>query len=542
MLHMPQPTGKRLVLFVSLILFIATWLVYANSLGNDFAFDDAFLIQNNQLISTDTSLKEIFSSTYWTGTGRTDDGLYRPLSILTFIWNGHGNISNPFPFHFFNVTINALNTVLLFLFLLIVSGDITLSFCAALLFGFHPIHTEVVANISGRPEFLYTFFLLIAWILLEKYREQSWSSTVAALFFLPALFSKETAAMFPFLVIANDFAHRRQLFSKASVLRYLPIFFALGVYLFIRMWVMTANPPCNFSKLDNFIAYSPFEERLSTAFSILPRYLYKMFFPVRLSCDYSFFAIPSFHTFINPLSLIGIAGLAGMVAMLFCRRNPLIALSTALFLFPYLVVSNIFFPIGAIMAERYLYLPVAGFALGLAIIIRPFLNQQRIAAIFVFLLIILAYSILTIRRNADWRDDSSLFNTDIAVAPFSFKVNSMLAKNLYEHGRFDEATRYAKHAVEIYPDDPDGQINYAINLIAVRHYEEAISAIGKAEELGGSDSVILNTGALAYFLSGDISSAHRLLTIAESENVAMDENLANAIRTAVNEQEKGALP
>lgn len=536
MLHMPQPTGKRLVLFVSLILFIATWLVYANSLGNDFAFDDAFLIQNNQLISTDTSLKEIFSSTYWTGTGRTDDGLYRPLSILTFIWNGHGNISNPFPFHFFNVTINALNTVLLFLFLLIVSGDITLSFCAALLFGFHPIHTEVVANISGRPEFLYTFFLLIAWILLEKYREQSWSSTVAALFFLSALFSKETAAMFPFLVIANDFAHRRQLFSKASVLRYLPIFFALGVYLFIRMWVMTTNPPCNFSKLDNFIAYSPFEERLPTAFSILPRYLYKMFFPVRLSCDYSFFAIPSFHTFINPLSLIGIAGLAGMVAMLFCRRNPLIALSTALFLFPYLVVSNIFFPIGAIMAERYLYLPAAGFALGLAIIIRPFWNKHGIAVISVFVLIVLAYSILTIRRNADWRNDFSLFSADITVASSSAKVNSMLAKNLYEHGRFDEAAQYAKHAVEIYPEDPIGQTNYAIYLIAGEHYAEAIPVLKKAAELGGDKPLILTKYAIAQFLSGNVTEAYNTLLTAEAWGIPLDRYLANTIRAAMAQQ------
>ncbi len=57
--HTPA-SGKRLVLFVSLILFIATWLVYANSLGNDFAFDDAFLIQNTR-VSLRTPLSKKFS-------------------------------------------------------------------------------------------------------------------------------------------------------------------------------------------------------------------------------------------------------------------------------------------------------------------------------------------------------------------------------------------------------------------------------------------------------------------------------------------------
>ena len=46
------------------VLFLTTWILYANTLANRFAFDDKSLIVNNKLLHEGTSLKEIFTTNY----------------------------------------------------------------------------------------------------------------------------------------------------------------------------------------------------------------------------------------------------------------------------------------------------------------------------------------------------------------------------------------------------------------------------------------------------------------------------------------------
>ncbi len=217
-----------------------------------------------------------------------------------------GDSSDPFPFHLVNVTINALNTTLFFLLILAVSGDIVLSACAALIFGFHPIHTEVVANIAGRPELMYACFLLIAWIILERYRPKAWSSSAAALFLFAALLSKETAVMFPFMVIALDITQRRQIFTKTAAFRYIPMAAAIMLFLVIRQGVFSNVPGFHVAVIDNPIAFSPPVERVATAFVVFVRYIVRIVFPYRLASDYSYNEIPAVSSFLHPAPLLGL--------------------------------------------------------------------------------------------------------------------------------------------------------------------------------------------------------------------------------------------
>ena len=194
---------KRPFLLYSGLLFLLSWLLYANTLSNKFAFDDKSLVVENRLVNESYTISEVFSTNYRYGSGFTGDGLYRPLVILSFILNKTDSV-HPFPFHLVNCTLNALNTILLFSLFMALTKNLSVSFLGSVIFAFHPIHTEAVANIAGRPELLCMFFMLLSWISIE-YLKNSWISYFSSgLFLFAALLSKETAVMLPFMVIAVD--------------------------------------------------------------------------------------------------------------------------------------------------------------------------------------------------------------------------------------------------------------------------------------------------------------------------------------------------
>ena len=210
------------------ILFIVTFLLNVNTLSNKFVFDDEGLIQKNRFIIEGTTLKEIFSTNYRYGANNPDDGLYRPLVMLSFVLNAKK--LNPQPFHFFNIVLNALNSPLLFLLIFFLTGNYVIGFFTALFYSFHPIHTEAVANISGRPELMCALFLFLSWISLEKPGKCFLSNIIGSILLFLALLSKETAVMFPFMVIACDVALHRRLHDKYMIQKY--IFLYLGCNIF----------------------------------------------------------------------------------------------------------------------------------------------------------------------------------------------------------------------------------------------------------------------------------------------------------------------
>lgn len=591
---------KRTVVAIwSGLIFVIIWGLYANTLMHSFAFDDKSLVIENSYLKKNVSLKTLFFSTYRAGSGFTGDGLYRPLVMLSYKINATDEMS-PFPFHLFNVTFNALNASLLFLLIFILFGNIPLAIFTALIFGFHPVHTEAVANIAGRPEILYVFFLFISWIVLERYGSRFWSLTFASALLFAALFSKETAVIFPFLLIAGDIIKKRPLLSGKSAVKYGIIVLTIILYLVLRMMIFgNIAPALDPDFVDNPIAHSQIYERIATASAVFFRYILIMIFPVKLSSDYSYHQIPIYQTFLKIPPAAGILILIAIpvIAVYYRKRYPVLSLAGAFFLIPFLIVSNIIFPIGTIMGERLLYLPAAGFALSVGFpLTRVYLCRKKTITAVLSLLLML-YAMRTVTRNLDWYDNYSLFSADVHNSPQSVKVLCNLGyltgknanesmeyfrraieilpeysdalkgygKRLYDQKRFEESSEYYARAVNVSPGDPDSHIDYAIVLektgrleeaekellisinlmpdnptpylemstimIARENYTASLEYLKRASSLGGNKRIILNNTAVAQFLSGDVSAAHKTLSLAESLGISIHEDLARAIRT-----------
>ncbi len=498
-------TNTLIVYIISFLLFILSFLLNVNTLSNKFAFDDKGLIQENKLIIDGTNLNEIFTTNYRYGSNNPDDGLYRPLVMLTYVFNTDRNILNPSNLHLFNVICNSLNSSLIFLLLFFLSGEFIVAFFSALIFTFHPIHTEVVANISGRPEIMCALFIFLSWILLEKIKNPIFSYFSASIFLFMALLSKETAVMFPLMVIAYDLVRNQAAFNKNYILKFAFLITTVIIYIFIR-WSILGNTSNGNVPLfyNNPIANSPVDERVATALGVFLRYCGLLLFPVKLVSDYSYKSLQIYDSIWYPAPIFAffLIGALFASAIYFRKRNLLFPLSFILFFFPYILISNIFFSIGTIMGERLMYLPSAGFALLTGFLFSRLFFRWRYFAIILSIVILCAYSFKTISRNHDWYDDNTLTKADLKSSPENVKLLANMGFLTAKKGQFQIAEYYYQNALEIYPDFVEGLSGLGKISYDQKKYEDALSFYKKAADISPSNpqarfdyaSVMINIG------------------------------------------------
>ena len=144
------------------------------------------------------------------------------------------------------------------------------------------------------------------------------------------------------------------------------------------------------------------------------------------------------------------------------KTNILFALS--LLILPYLPASNLFFPVGFVVAERILYLPSMGFCMLVAIVCQELMNRGKkwtrlIKPVLLFILLI--QSLKVIQRNRDWYSEDVLWKSAVSVNPNNSKVFTNLAKS-YEVSDRELALSLAEHALQLQPNVMVQWINVAM--------------------------------------------------------------------------------
>ena len=151
----------------------------------------------------------------------------------------------------------------------------------------------------------------------------------------------------------------------------------------------------------------------------------------------------------------------------------------------YLPIANLLPIPSAAMAERFLYLPAVGIwviAADQAVRLRDRLPGTR-ALVAAGGAAVLGLSAVTVRRNADWRDDVSLFTRSVENDPGSVIARFNLGSALRDQGDLEGARREWEKARELDPRDP-GPLAQLGTLAAVRGdlataealYREALAA------------------------------------------------------------------
>jgi len=518
----------KLALFLGLISFI----VYANTLKNNYTFDDSSLISENSIVKKGISaIPEILSTPYRRGHYITSNDLYRPLSLVMFAGEYQLFGLNPAPGHFINIILFASCVIMLFFFLdkLFEEKRTLLAFIASVLFALHPIHTEVVANIKSRDELLCFFFAFLSLNVFIKYIQtgKRMQLLIGSFCFFLSLLSKETVITFLAVIPLIFFFYRNENKKRSANITICAVVIAI-IYLLIRFSVLNyyhANDIANMSIFDNALAKPGLavELRIATAILILGYYIKLLFVPYPLICDYSYNAIPYAH-FSNPGVLISLAIYICMllfsIKLFFKNHKDPYAFGMLFFLITISLFSNIPFLIGTTMGERLVFFPSLGFCLLFGLFIEKL--SRRIAAeknlsilgnnSFLILLIpvSLIYAAITFNRNNEWLDNYTLYKSDVKKVPDDSRLNLLIGeeiqKNLADNEKdttkrkvlIEEAINYVGKSIEVYPDNEASHLEIGFLFQKMKENDSAETHYLIAIKLNPSNSKAINNLGRIY--------------------------------------------
>jgi protein O-mannosyl-transferase len=459
----------RTGLLIAAALAAIAVVVYFDSLTNGFTLDSSFILLRDPRIqkATAENLKLILTKEYWFPSFYS--GLYRPFATLTFLFNYAvlGNGGNPVGYHIVNLLLHIGNSWLLFAITWRILRRLGPAFFAAALWTAHPIATEAVANLVGRCDELAAMAILGGTLLyirsapLAGWR-RGWAAAALFAISLLGLFSKELAVGLIGMMVLWDLVRGPKSLREWAKRRwpyYAAVIASLAIFVGARIMVFRAAPPAEFPVVDNPLAAAPFWTARLTAFKVLLADLRLLAFPWNLSSDRSYNQIPLASGF--DMAAWGGALIAAVllaVAVGRRRKDPLMFWCAGFFAIALLPVSNLVIIIGSVMAERFLYLPAAAFAIAAtALIYRSGIRRHATVVLTVAIMLFAARAVV---RNRDWRDDYTLATHDVRVAPASFKLHGIVARTLFEKSvsNIDQAIAEAEKAWEIVRRLPPAQV------------------------------------------------------------------------------------
>ncbi|MGO8672374.1 MAG: tetratricopeptide repeat protein [Capsulimonadaceae bacterium] len=462
-----------------LLLVVITVLAFGRCACMDFTeWDDQFHVFRNPHF-THLTLSQV--RYFWV---HPYDQLYVPLSYTLYALLARiGRLSqpdasitstdalfNPHVFHIANIILHAANSLLVY-GILSRLVDIVRSqaggrsgspawpaFIGTLIFALHPLQVESVAWVSEMRGLLSGFFCLASTALYLRavlapavgkvdstvpagvFRAGSY--WLALFMFVLALLSKPSAVTLPLALFALDrwIVGRPARACASALAPWLPV---------VVPFVMVTH----FAQPVSGTYVSPLWTRPFVAGDALAFYLLKFVAPWHLAMDYG--RIPAlvahrwwgYVTWLVPAALGCAIGIAA-------RARPWLAgaatWSVALLL-PVLGLEPFIFQRYSTVADRYVYLALAGPGLAAAVWISELNGTRRRAAYGCFVAALAALTAVTVAQEAHWTDALTLFSYASRMCPDSYEMRNNYGNELVNCGRVDDAIDQYRVAVRLHP-------------------------------------------------------------------------------------------
>jgi tetratricopeptide (TPR) repeat protein len=463
---------KRLSIF---IVMVVAWIAYANAMHNTLTFDDVTFspLSRSWEIGL-TEARDYFTSDVWASAGK-ETGLYRPVFLLAVAAEIQIFGEWYTGYHLVNVLLHSLVALSLFglvRYLLLATGSVPrLSNYAALLatlaYTVHPVHTEVVNSIFNGSGILVALGVTsgLLWFLpaVERSPRKAWA--VINLVYLLILFCKETAAIFPAILVSTLLVttpgnwHMR----LRRCIPVLSMILPLGLYLALRSMALATGDVTGAVEqtvIDVSAAQTrePLLERLRLGFN--PGNLFqaiRVWFDalVTMLWPHPLLAFHKFSTTNFWLALIAQAGLLAFAVAALLRKFPGPLLGLVFFYLALLPSSRIIsLPGHFVLAERYLYLPSIGLTIALAFLLVWMLKKIPAKGIAVaMLLVVIVMTPLTWARNANWSSNISLTESDYSKGNQIGKNMQVLTSSLVMKGDLVRARKLCDRHADQFPSD-----------------------------------------------------------------------------------------
>ena len=444
-----------------LLISLLGVLFFSNHLNNPFQFDSvAYIVNNANLKNPETLL----SFEFW-----KKEFLARGLLRISLALNAYLDDFRPFGYHIFNLAFHILNALLLFFVLekslrrfgmeAVAWGSKrirSVSFFSAVFFLCHPIHTESVIYIMSRSEVIASTFYLAGFLLFQQLLERSSTSHLQyGLYFLSIFlialvgFSvKQIVATLPSIMIlyylcsCPDHSPALQ-FLKKWRWAITGIIAGVAGFLFYKLLTdetFLIGP----SRPEEMVGRAKY--MLSQPSVIVFYYLKMLLFPMNLNIDSDIAVVTSLLSWNFLLPMFCIAFLLLCSLKVFKTRFVFFFLC---WFFIILSPSSSIVTLHDLAAEHRTYLASAGifilFACGVAEVTCRWGETRPLNITLIFC--VFALGIMTMKRNAVWQSELSLWQDTHQKSPHKLRPLINLARAHSLEGNSEKAIQYYQESL-----------------------------------------------------------------------------------------------
>jgi tetratricopeptide (TPR) repeat protein len=407
---------------------------------------------------------------------------FSPITQPVFV-PGVGNANvNPATFHVLSLIFHTANTALVFLLLNRVVKKTWPACVGALLFALHPVQIESVAWVTGMNNLTSGFFGLLALLLYfaavdgsaRTANQSRLQYALATLFFILALLSKPTAVALPLVAAVLDWSILGHP-PKRWIGLILP-----WVLLSIALIIITSFTSVNSQKLHLALWIRPF-----IAGDALAYYLSKILLPLNLSIIHSgrtmYLVKASWWGYVTWLFPF-VTGLLIWKAGKSARLLQTGAIVFVLSLLPMLGLVVFYAMALSTVATRYLYLAMVGVSLAGT----WFAGDERVKSPIrtgVCSLVLILLTVQTVHLLPHWQNSVTVAKAQVEVNPQDPVAQSNYAAFLVQTGKLPESIPHLKAAVKLKPKNAIYQYELGATLEDLGELSGATIALSEAVRL-----------------------------------------------------------
>lgn len=505
-----------------ILLMVVLLAFFGGTIANGFVHDDRAAIVTNEYLHSGQYWYKAFTGCmgeYQLGGCEGKGFYYRPMKLLSdFV--AYRISSSPWIFHFFNLAYVYVLCLILLRFYTFFIESRLLVFLGVLLFLTHPINTEVINWIAAVQDILVAIFLLLSLRWYIRYSEEGKEKALlkAGLFWLLAMFSKETAVFFGAIFIGCEFFQKRHLQAvfAAFMKNYrLVLFYTVPIFVYFSF---------RYAVLGTFFANDyarttedlPASTHLMTSLWLFGAYLFKLFFPLPLNLFHSI-DVNQLSSLQVTFSGVTLLVFIGMLSLFFRKKQAAPFLGLLWWLF--LIAPPIIF-IGSlgnnVLYERYVFIPLIGLILAIMYGIDRLLERyhaffERLAVKIVLLTVIILYLGVAWKidtdRNKDFKDNISLYTVSLALSPNEVDLYYNLALSYAEIKDTQNAIENYQKVIELEPENYKAHNNLASSYMASGNLVSAEEEYKRAIELNPDLFSLYYNLANVYIKQNDAANA-----------------------------------
>lgn len=493
---------KQLLPWVLGLLAIVLIVTVPARDGELLNYDDERYIASNPWLQGRSSVD---GESIWTA---YFDGHYHPLTLLSLkVDSSFGD--NPIAVHHsMNWLLHGANSVALFVFLFLLTGNRSTALAVALLWGVHPLAVESYAWMTERKNVLYTLFFLLSAIQYLRFlrRDEKLNLIFTGVFFILSCLSKGQGVLLLPVFYLIDYVENGKINLTFKLKEKIP-FLVLAI-IFVLVGRMAQADAWDLD--DQTYAFG---ERIFLGSYAFVAYILHSILPVSLSPYYPYPADVG-----ESLSALHYAAPLGVVAYLFAvykayqKGAKLWFFGLAWFLVNVVLLLKILpVPFGAyLMADRYTYVPLMGLLLPLIAEGIHLMEEKIKARQFTWVvigLLAVVFSLLSRKQIENWRTSVNLWTevtNQYSQYPHAY---NMLALGAIAENDLDLAFSAFNELNLLKPESAEAPVNMALLYERSGESAKAEDYLNIAIDREPESALTLEKSALLYLRWGNVNRA-----------------------------------